>query len=199
MADSAIGARLRNTALAVFMDPPGQQSADQNEISRYTANNEENNPPPTGHRVPLDHSTPFPGEDITGPAPFRDVDGSPMFIGSGFLDGGAHPCKIVPSQNPACLLSYDNIQIRHNGRYELLPFDPNTMEWVPAREGRIPEGRRAVEGGYEYYGPRLYHALGIYNGSLVLGKTGCHLRGFCFGFEGFEHAIRSDYLLLCWR
>ncbi|CAG7849196.1 SubName: Full=Uncharacterized protein {ECO:0000313/EMBL:CCA74253.1} [Serendipita indica DSM 11827] len=171
------------------MDPP-----DQRRVSTR-----EDKSPPTGHRVPLDHFTPFPGEDITGPPPFRDVDGSPVFIGSGFLEGSVHPCKIVPSQNPACLLPYNGTEIRHNGRYELLPFDPITMEWVPARNGRVPEGRRAVEGGYEDYGPRLYHAVGIHNGFVVPGKTGKHLRGINIGFGGLEYNIASEYLLLCWR
>ena len=33
-------------------------------------------------------------------------------------------------------------------RFDVLPLTP-AMEWVPARDGKLPKGRRPVEGGYE--------------------------------------------------
>jgi hypothetical protein len=63
----------------------------------------------------------------------------------------------------------------HSGRYDLLPFDPNTMEWVSASHGRVPDGRRPVEGGYEQGGEVLYHAVAVVNGIKVPGKTAPHL------------------------
>ena len=45
-------------------------------------------------------------------------------------------------------------------------------------EGRIPQGRRPVEGGYESNGVKLLHALGNIDGVSVPGKTGEHLVRF---------------------
>lgn len=63
----------------------------------------------------------------------------------------------------------------HNGRYDLLPFNAQLMEWVPASHGKIPYGRRPVEGGYEEDGSLLYHAMASIHGIKVPGKTGQHL------------------------
>jgi hypothetical protein len=57
----------------------------------------------------------------------------------------------------------------------LLPYREDTMELVSARDGKIPYGRRPVEGGYEEGGEKLYHALAVVNGVKVPGKTGEHL------------------------
>ncbi|KAL1724254.1 hypothetical protein EV715DRAFT_244731 [Schizophyllum commune] len=72
------------------------------------------------------------------------------------------------------------------------------MEWVPARDGKLPEGRRVVEGGYESSGAKLYHALGVVNGVKVPGKAGEHLGGANLPFGGQEHVVR-EYEVLCWR
>jgi len=61
------------------------------------------------------------------------------------------------------------------GRYDLLPFDLAMMEWVPTRLGVIPVGRRAIDGGYEEDGSRLYHGLAIIDGIKVPGKCAEHL------------------------
>jgi hypothetical protein len=67
------------------------------------------------------------------------------------------------------------------GRYDLLPIDNESMEWVPTRDGVIPSGRRPIEGGYEEHGARLFHAYADINGVSVPGKTGEHLvRPFSF-------------------
>lgn len=139
--------------------------------------------PPTGHRIPLDHGVPFPDETITGPPPFRLPDGSPLFIGSGLMSSSVHPCKIDPSRSPACVIPYDGSELGHLGRYDLLPFDPETMEWVPAQGGRVPPGRMAIEGGYEDHGIRLYHAIVMHNGIPIPCKTATHLVcQYCHGF-----------------
>jgi len=54
------------------------------------------------------------------------------------------------------------------------------MEWVRTSGGRIPSGRRPVEGGYEESGEKLYHAVGLVKGVKVPGKTGEHLYAVYF-------------------
>jgi hypothetical protein len=72
------------------------------------------------------------------------------------------------------------------------------MEWVPTREGKIPQGRHPVEGGYESNGSKLFHALADMDGVKVPGKTGEHLGGANIPFGGYEHIAR-EYQILCWR
>lgn len=79
----------------------------------------------------------------------------------------------------------------------MLPITPN-MEWVPTSEGKIPKGRRPIEGGYESNGVKLYHALGVIDGVNVPGKTGEHLGGANVAFGGYEHIVR-EYKILCWK
>ena len=132
--------------------------------------------PPSGIRVPLTTTAPFPGPQQVGQPVAMDLDGrSPVFVGSAILEKSVHPCKIVPDLNPPCRVPYGGGEFEHNGRYDLLPFDPATMEWVPTSHGRLPSGRRLVEGGYEDHGGKLYHALAHISGVNVPGKTGEHL------------------------
>ncbi|KAI0077918.1 hypothetical protein K474DRAFT_1684074 [Panus rudis PR-1116 ss-1] len=154
-------------------------------------------PPPSGFRVPLSVGQPFP-QAQAGPPVAQDADGSPVFIGSAILGGSVHPCKIVPTLNPPVRVPYGGGEYAHNGRYDLLPFDPATMEWVHSEMGRIPAGRRPVEGGYEEHGGKLYHALGTVNGLQVPGKVGEHLSEAKVAFGGAEVDAR-DYYILCWR
>ena len=135
-----------------------------------------NPPPPSGYRVPLSGGAPFPGPQQAGQPVAFDLDGrSPIFLGSALLDKSVHPCKVAPSLNPPCRVPYGGGELEHSGRFDLLPFDPNTMEWVTTSQGRIPPGKRPVEGGYEEHGGKLYHAMGQVSGVNVPGKTGEHL------------------------
>src|SRR5260221_13858308 len=63
----------------------------------------------------------------------------------------------------------------HNGRYDLLPFVPEHMEFVKTSHGRVPYGRQPVKGGFENDGKELYHAVAVIDGVKVPGKTGTHL------------------------
>jgi hypothetical protein len=136
--------------------------------------------PPSGYRVPLDSNDPsksFPSHsfETSGPPVSYDLDGSPIFIGSVLFENSVHPCKIGPHLNPPAQVAYGGGENGHHGRYDLLPFVPDQMEWVPTGYGQIPHGRTPVEGGYEEGGEKLYHALAVINDVKVPGKTGEHL------------------------
>ena len=136
--------------------------------------------PPSGYRLPLG-GTPgqsFPGIDQTRAAPFTDADGkSPVFLGSAILEGGhsVHPCKIAPHLPSPCRVPFAGGELEHRGRYDLLPFVPETMEFVLTSHGQVPPGRRPVKGGFEKSGQELYHGVAVVNGVKVPGKTGAHL------------------------
>jgi hypothetical protein len=51
----------------------------------------------SGNRVPLQAGDRLPSFHETGPAPFLDADGGPVFIGSALCERSVHPCKIVPN------------------------------------------------------------------------------------------------------
>ncbi|KAL1697140.1 hypothetical protein GGG16DRAFT_120734 [Schizophyllum commune] len=165
-------------------------------------------PPPSGYRIPLSTTQPFPArlEDLRagrhppalGTPVCADLDGSPVYIGSALFDDSVHPCKVGAHLQTYAAVAYGGGELSHNGRYDLLPYLPDQMEWVPARDGRVPEGRRVVEGGYEASGAKLYHALGVVNGVKVPGKAGEHLGGANLPFGGQEHVVR-EYEVLCWR
>jgi len=157
-------------------------------------------PPPSGYRVPLTTTAAFPDPQQAGQPPCYDADGvSPIFIGSALLGNSVHPCKIGPHLSPFASLPYGGVEHGHHGRFDLLPFVPQTMEFVHTSYGRIPPGRRPIEGGYEENGGKLYHAIGQVNGVRVPGKTGEHLGACNVGFGGQEIVITENYEILCWR
>jgi hypothetical protein len=142
-------------------------------------------PPASGDRFALTTTGPFPTQQA-GPHPCIDADGSPVFIGSALFysntgpsTGGrpdsVHPCKIAPHLTPACRVPYGGGEHEHHGRYDLLPFVPQLMEWVLASRGQIPKNRRPIEGGVENHGAKLYHAVAKVGNIWVPGKTGAHL------------------------
>ena len=132
-------------------------------------------PPPSGYRIPLSDDSPFP-ESFQALAPVaHDLDGSPIYLGSVLLETAVHPCKVGPNLFPHAMYAYGGAEVGHEGRYDMLPFVGDQMEWVPASHGRIPDGRRPVEGGYEEGGDKLYHSIVVINGVRVPGKTGEHL------------------------
>lgn len=157
-------------------------------------------PPPSGYRIPLTTDQPFPDQLQTRYPPFVDSDGhNPIFVGSALMERSVHPCKISPMMQPPVRVGYGGGEVSHHGRYDLLPFDPQTMEWVRTSHGSIPPGRRPVEGGYEEGGQKLYHAVVNINGVMVPGKAGEHLGGASVPYGGGEHSARENYDILCWR
>ncbi|KAK2467365.1 hypothetical protein APHAL10511_000600 [Amanita phalloides] len=161
----------------------------------------QNFPPTSGNRIGLSATSPFPGPPEACAPPCIEPDGSYVYFGSALFERSIFPCKIRVRHGarPEPIVSYGGHEHPHPGRYDLLPFAPDQMELVPTSRGRIPHGRRPVDGGYEEGGRKLYHAIGIVNGVRVPGKTGEHL-GCCYvGHAGIEHAIYDDYDILCWR
>jgi len=160
--------------------------------------------PPSGYRLPLGGTPgqPFPGLDQTRSPPFTDADGkSSVFLGSAILEGGhsVHPCKIAPHLPSPCRVPFAGGELEHRGRYDLLPFVPETMEFVLTSHGQVPPGRRPVKGGFEKSGQELYHAVAVVNGVKVPGKTGAHLGGCNIAFGGGENVVTEKYEILCWR
>ncbi|KAI9512027.1 hypothetical protein F5148DRAFT_974203 [Russula earlei] len=154
-------------------------------------------PPPSGYRIPLSPEIPFPGIERSRGAPFTDADGkSPVFVGSALMQYSVHPCKIAPNQPRPCYVSYGGVEITHQGRYDLLPFVPEHMEFVKTSNGLVPPGRRPVKGGFENDGKELYHAAAVINGVKVPGKTGPHLGGCNIPFDGMENVLNDDYEIL---
>jgi len=83
-----------------------------------------------------------------------------------------------------CCVPYAGEERPHQGRFDLLPFIPSAMEWVPTSGGRVPIGRCPIEGGYEEDGSQLYHAAASIGHVIIPGKTGAHLvRTVVIGFS----------------
>jgi len=156
-------------------------------------------PPPSGFRIPLTATAAFPDPQTLGEPPCHDLDGSPIYIGSALLATSVHPCKIGKHLQPPVSIPYGGKEYGHHGRYDLLPYKPDQMEFVPTSFGRIPPGRRPIEGGYEDHGAKMYHAVAWIDGIRVPGKTAEHLGACNVAFGGAEIIIRSNYEILCWR
>lgn len=134
-------------------------------------------PPPAGNRYALSTTDPFPSIESLPPTRFHDLAGphQVVYVGSALFERSVQPCKIAPHLSPPACVPYGGEERGHTGRYDLLPIDDNLMEWVDTSHGRIPSGRRPIEGGYEEDGERLFHALASVNGIWIPGKTGLHL------------------------
>ncbi|KAK0216592.1 hypothetical protein EDD85DRAFT_962375 [Armillaria nabsnona] len=131
----------------------------------------------SGFRFPLDGSSPFPPQDLLGPPPCHDWGNKPVYIGSAIRLRGR--------------------EIHFKGRFDLLPFNPEMMEIVRTSEGRIPDGRRPIKGGYEEDGLPLHHGVAEYKGYRVPGKTSPHLNGCIISFDWSEHLMTKNYEILC--
>lgn len=133
-----------------------------------------------------------------GHTPTFDVDGTtPVYVASAHMGPfSVHPCKFVTTLGVR--VPYGDREVEHNGRFDLLPIDDCSMEWLETSHGRIPPGRKAVLGGREEHGQPLYHAMAYINGVSVPGKTGAHL-GACHVAFGCNEVKVEKYYILCWR
>jgi hypothetical protein len=155
-------------------------------------------PPLSGYRVRVKEGEPFPTE-LAGTAPFRDADTDRLvYLGSVHHDEDVVvPCKIIPEFDPPAGFPYGDDEEWSNN-YEVLPFDSSKMEWVKTSEGHIPEGRRPIEGGFDY-GERLFHAYAVIDGFQVPGKTSESLGSARVPWGGVERSVEEDYFILCWK
>ncbi len=129
----------------------------------------------SGFRIQLcSSSTPFPTEDLTGPPTFHDTNGDPIYIGSAIFGTSIHPCKIEPHLAVPCSVPFSGRKIAHMECYDLLPFNPNTMEFVLMSQGHFPAGRKLVKGGYNQDGTPLYHGVATLNGIKIPGSISHH-------------------------
>ena len=120
------------------------------------------------------------------------------FIGLASFEGGLVPCKIVPGLMPRPVrVGWNSTEhtLETNQPFFIILLDAATMEWVPARDGVMPDGRKPIQAGYEHNGEPLYHAVAMINGVKVPGKVGEHLGGAFVPFEGHEH-FRKHYQVL---
>ncbi len=172
----------------------------------------------SGFRIPLQGSSHsgLPPLYLAG-QPIVNWEDHPIYFGSAILDKSVYPCKIEynrPDIPAPCSVVVDDAVISHEGRYDLLQFNPDTMELVRASEGRIPAGRRPVKGGYEEDGMPLYHGIAIYPNDRhrIPGKTSPRLYVLCTivcvaGQLLFRHGcvysygndvhLATDYEILC--
>ncbi|KAK0485416.1 hypothetical protein EDD18DRAFT_1196247 [Armillaria luteobubalina] len=158
-------------------------------------------PPSSGFRVPLNGTCAWPPWELTGEPPIMNGDW-PIYFGSAIFDKSVHPGKVEPKcQSPPCSVVLDGDILYHSGRYDLLPFDPDTMELVCTSEGRIPAGRRPVKGGYEADGMPLYHGIVTHQDHdtkhRIPGETSPHLHGCVYTFYGVR--LATNHEILCWK
>jgi len=85
--------------------------------------------------------------------------------------------------------------INRDEPFFIVPLDTSTMEWVQARDGLAPEGRKPVHGGFEQNGEPLWHAVALIDGVRVPGKAGEHLAGALVPYGG-EEQWRAHYQVL---
>ncbi|KAF9078620.1 hypothetical protein BDP27DRAFT_1356444 [Rhodocollybia butyracea] len=93
----------------------------------------------------------------------------------------------------AVLCSVWGREISHEGPFEVLRYDPQTMELVRSANGEVPWGRTPVGGGWEEDGRTLYHGLAHVEGVRVPGKTAPHLGGCNVSFGGKEIHVNDGY------
>lgn len=150
---------------------------------------------------------------LAGPPIILDGSGSKTFPGSAFLSNtldhehSLHPCRIVVSNAGSftCLVPFDYKEHEHHGRWQLMPFDAERMEWVsPSRSASVPSGRQPVQGGYGHGSFLRDNSHGsLYCGlaSKFVGKVGNHLRVTAerfvckYGRDGREHGA-TEYKVL---
>jgi hypothetical protein len=167
-------------------------------------------PPASGYRLRLRSSDAFPYA-LAGEAPFRDLGGEPVYIGSALImhensssTRAIIPCKLTPRITPDHHVSWGGRET-WGTQFELLPFDSQRMEWIEASSGQVPKGRSPIRGGYDADGTPLFHAYGTVQCSWNLqriqcpGKTGKASRGASLPFAGGEHIVEHDYHILVWK
>jgi hypothetical protein len=153
-------------------------------------------PPRSGFRRWVRDEEHFP-DSIEGPS-FKDVDDTDVYLGTCKSGSDRIPGKVRMEGRAASWPEGD--ERGTSDEYDILPIDTDRMEWVPATNGRVPDGRDPVLGGWENSaGGTLYHAYGTVDGVDVPGKTNEDLGAAMLPFGGTEHRLEHGYFILVWK
>ncbi|KAF9526413.1 hypothetical protein CPB83DRAFT_858057 [Crepidotus variabilis] len=158
----------------------------------------DNGVPSAGHRLALKTGVPLPYLNLALSPDWDTFEGHWIFLASAIRERSVIPCK-TGAGTPFLCVALDGKEIRHQGRFDILPYLPEQMELVLTSYGKIPDGRRPIEGGYEEGGSQLYHAVAAVEGLRIPGKTGERLGAAKIALNGIEHTIKENYHILCWR
>lgn len=160
--------------------------------------------PADGDRIQCNtnNKTPLNVRDF-GAVPTKDLGGAnPVFFASAVCGEGENqslqPCKFVPSLAKVDAFPFWETvrlagpeaerEIEHIGLFDVLLYVPEKMELVPTELGRVPDGRRPVQGGHEADGTPLYHAVSVVKDVRVPGKCAEHL------VSGFAHRAVFEFM-----
>ncbi|KAF8684083.1 hypothetical protein RHS04_01671 [Rhizoctonia solani] len=126
----------------------------------------------------------------------QESDGTPLYVGRTFFEGGIHPGKVSPNFQKGCIIGYggDEIEVED---YEILIADPRSVHWAEASGTCNPQylGAQPVEGGREQNGP-LYIVQAPYKEGTHPGKTGPHLQGADITYGGKEKIVNNYRILV---
>ncbi|KAF9525766.1 hypothetical protein CPB83DRAFT_858855 [Crepidotus variabilis] len=154
-----------------------------------------------GERLALIQWKNLPDLNQRGPsvAPNEDI-----FLGSALLDSSVMPCFVTTGideyQEVFYFASYWADGEMPSEIFDVLPYSPERMEWVPTSQGKIPHGRQPISGGYDEEGRQLYHAGVPGSGLKLLGYTGEHLgKAMMTNFGAGVRTVEENYEILCWR
>ncbi|KAF9525764.1 hypothetical protein CPB83DRAFT_908881 [Crepidotus variabilis] len=136
-----------------------------------------------GERLALNTEDPFPRTNELGPrisleSHLGRVTTQPIFLASILQNSSVIPCYATDLFCPYTWFPGNYTENSHEGRFDLLPYSPEQMEWILTSHGNIPPGRQPISGGYDEEGRELYHALAALppdEGLKVPGQTGEHL------------------------
>ncbi|KAK7680578.1 hypothetical protein QCA50_016360 [Cerrena zonata] len=142
----------------------------------------------------------------------RTRDGRKIFLGSALVvseeSHALEPCQVVVKNTASfsCLVQTDSPQKKHDGRFEIQPFDSRRMRWMTPFDGKVPSGRSPVQGGYDR-SEVLYHALVTVKDNSTgrrerfLGKASSRLKEchYLSDADGNTSRMTREYKILCWR
>ncbi|CAE6412600.1 unnamed protein product [Rhizoctonia solani] len=126
----------------------------------------------------------------------QESDGTPLYFGRTFFEGGIHPGKVSPNFQKGFIFGYDGDE-HEVDQYEILIANPGAVRWAEARGTCDAQslGGTPVEGGREQSGP-LYLVQAPYKDGTHPGKTGGHLRGADITYGGKEKIVDTYRVLV---
>ncbi|OMH79424.1 hypothetical protein AX774_g7157 [Zancudomyces culisetae] len=125
-----------------------------------------------------------------------EIDGTPLYVGRVFYDGGLHPGKCGPHlEGGGFALGYDGKEIKLN-KYFVLCGDASKLKWIEQNGNLMIIGFKPLEAGNEASGEPLYIARTEYNGGYQIGKCGEHIKeGIVFPYFKKERSEKKYTIL----